>query len=49
MISGIYHLVLAYSIMIGSLFVYGRWLISRHRSLDQTVASTIEVQTPPPS
>ena len=47
--SGIYHLTLAYSIMIGSLFVYGRWLVLRHRSLDKAVASTIEVQTPPPS
>ena len=46
--SGIYHLALAYSIMIGSLLVYGRWLISRHRSLDKAVASTIEVQTPLP-
>lgn len=46
--SGIYHLALAYSIMIGSLLVYGRWLISRHRSLDKAVASTIEVQIPPP-
>ena len=47
--SGIYHLALAYTIMIGSLFVYGRWLTFRHRSLDKSVASTIEVQTPPPN
>jgi hypothetical protein len=47
--SGIYHLALAYTIMIGSLFVYGRWLIFRHRTLDKAVASTIEVHTPPPN
>ena len=38
--SGIYQL--AY-IMIGSLLVYGRWLISELNSLDKAVASTIEV------
>ena len=47
--SGIYHLALAYTIMIGSLFVYGRWLTFRHRTLDKAVASSIEVHSPPPN
>ncbi|MGB1777552.1 MAG: hypothetical protein ACPHIY_03510 [Candidatus Thalassarchaeaceae archaeon] len=48
MMSGVYHLAIAYSIMIGSLVLYGRWLLSRRRLLNEATANTIEVQPPPP-
>jgi|GEM_PF-1364571 len=46
--SGFYHLLLADSILIGILVIYGRWVLLRHRSLEDFRTSIIQIQPLPP-